>query len=272
MQNCSRPCCPVSFLPALSVFIFEENNGESTNQSVFFSIVKEWLFWYFSLFYIPQITSGYFTWTDGPPTLSNVDIKIPFGERQATWTCHFSSSPNLFPYQISICYWHVHWLTQYQTSQVSWLWLWARWVVENHLCCWQRWERCREYQEQSPGTGQLQVHWLFTVCKNQSVPNNCFKMHQILQWSIVTEYFDQIWLVWWQKLKEKRLMNKSYPFSPQLLHKKIIMKLFIVCPDYNHIHIHSVRKQYDTCGLRETCVLYVTQFILEMKFNPKVKG
>uniref|UniRef100_A0AAQ4Q7N5 ATP-binding cassette, sub-family C (CFTR/MRP), member 8 n=1 Tax=Gasterosteus aculeatus aculeatus TaxID=481459 RepID=A0AAQ4Q7N5_GASAC len=28
----------------------------------------------------PQITSGYFTWTHGPPTLSNVDIKIPFGK------------------------------------------------------------------------------------------------------------------------------------------------------------------------------------------------
>ncbi|XP_056138601.1 ATP-binding cassette sub-family C member 8 isoform X2 [Lampris incognitus] len=27
-----------------------------------------------------KITSGYFTWTDGPPTLSNVDIKIPFGQ------------------------------------------------------------------------------------------------------------------------------------------------------------------------------------------------
>uniref|UniRef100_A0A8C6Q0C0 ATP-binding cassette, sub-family C (CFTR/MRP), member 8 n=1 Tax=Nothobranchius furzeri TaxID=105023 RepID=A0A8C6Q0C0_NOTFU len=27
-----------------------------------------------------QITGGYFTWTDGPPTLSNVDIKIPFGK------------------------------------------------------------------------------------------------------------------------------------------------------------------------------------------------
>uniref|UniRef100_A0A4W6EQW1 ATP-binding cassette, sub-family C (CFTR/MRP), member 8 n=1 Tax=Lates calcarifer TaxID=8187 RepID=A0A4W6EQW1_LATCA len=27
-----------------------------------------------------QITSGYFTWTDGLPTLSNVDIKIPFGK------------------------------------------------------------------------------------------------------------------------------------------------------------------------------------------------
>ncbi|XP_055011764.1 ATP-binding cassette sub-family C member 8 [Boleophthalmus pectinirostris] len=27
-----------------------------------------------------RITSGYFTWTDGPPTLSNVDIKIPFGK------------------------------------------------------------------------------------------------------------------------------------------------------------------------------------------------
>lgn len=30
-----------------------------------------------------QITSGYFTWSDGPPTLSNVDIRIPFGEYQA---------------------------------------------------------------------------------------------------------------------------------------------------------------------------------------------
>uniref|UniRef100_A0A673B3Z1 ATP-binding cassette, sub-family C (CFTR/MRP), member 8 n=1 Tax=Sphaeramia orbicularis TaxID=375764 RepID=A0A673B3Z1_9TELE len=30
--------------------------------------------------YFNQITSGYFTWTDGPPTLSNVDIKIPFGK------------------------------------------------------------------------------------------------------------------------------------------------------------------------------------------------
>uniref|UniRef100_A0A3Q3X1T6 Uncharacterized protein n=1 Tax=Mola mola TaxID=94237 RepID=A0A3Q3X1T6_MOLML len=28
----------------------------------------------------PQICSGYFTWTDGPPTLSNVDIKIPLGK------------------------------------------------------------------------------------------------------------------------------------------------------------------------------------------------
>uniref|UniRef100_A0A8C6UGM7 ATP-binding cassette, sub-family C (CFTR/MRP), member 8 n=1 Tax=Neogobius melanostomus TaxID=47308 RepID=A0A8C6UGM7_9GOBI len=27
-----------------------------------------------------RITSGYFTWTDGPPTLSSVDIKIPFGK------------------------------------------------------------------------------------------------------------------------------------------------------------------------------------------------
>uniref|UniRef100_A0A8C6Q2X1 ATP-binding cassette, sub-family C (CFTR/MRP), member 8 n=1 Tax=Nothobranchius furzeri TaxID=105023 RepID=A0A8C6Q2X1_NOTFU len=27
-----------------------------------------------------KITGGYFTWTDGPPTLSNVDIKIPFGK------------------------------------------------------------------------------------------------------------------------------------------------------------------------------------------------
>ncbi|XP_074533594.1 ATP-binding cassette sub-family C member 8 isoform X2 [Halichoeres trimaculatus] len=27
-----------------------------------------------------KITSGYFTWTDGQPTLSNVDIKIPFGK------------------------------------------------------------------------------------------------------------------------------------------------------------------------------------------------
>lgn len=30
----------------------------------------------------PQISSGYFTWTDGTPTLSNVDIRIPFGEHQ----------------------------------------------------------------------------------------------------------------------------------------------------------------------------------------------
>uniref|UniRef100_H3C0J2 ATP-binding cassette, sub-family C (CFTR/MRP), member 8 n=1 Tax=Tetraodon nigroviridis TaxID=99883 RepID=H3C0J2_TETNG len=27
-----------------------------------------------------KISSGYFTWTDGPPTLSNVDIRIPFGK------------------------------------------------------------------------------------------------------------------------------------------------------------------------------------------------
>uniref|UniRef100_A0A4W5L124 ATP-binding cassette, sub-family C (CFTR/MRP), member 8 n=1 Tax=Hucho hucho TaxID=62062 RepID=A0A4W5L124_9TELE len=31
-------------------------------------------------FFPLQITSGYFTWTDGPPTLSNVDIKVPFGQ------------------------------------------------------------------------------------------------------------------------------------------------------------------------------------------------
>uniref|UniRef100_A0A3B4V9U9 ATP-binding cassette, sub-family C (CFTR/MRP), member 8 n=1 Tax=Seriola dumerili TaxID=41447 RepID=A0A3B4V9U9_SERDU len=29
---------------------------------------------------VDKIISGYFTWTDGPPTLSNVDIKIPFGK------------------------------------------------------------------------------------------------------------------------------------------------------------------------------------------------
>ncbi|XP_075996169.1 ATP-binding cassette sub-family C member 8 [Genypterus blacodes] len=27
-----------------------------------------------------KITCGYFTWTDGPPTLSNVDIRVPFGK------------------------------------------------------------------------------------------------------------------------------------------------------------------------------------------------
>nr|XP_019957744.1 PREDICTED: ATP-binding cassette sub-family C member 8 isoform X2 [Paralichthys olivaceus] len=27
-----------------------------------------------------KISSGYFTWTDGPPTLANVDIKVPFGK------------------------------------------------------------------------------------------------------------------------------------------------------------------------------------------------
>uniref|UniRef100_A0A671X6J4 ATP-binding cassette, sub-family C (CFTR/MRP), member 8 n=1 Tax=Sparus aurata TaxID=8175 RepID=A0A671X6J4_SPAAU len=30
--------------------------------------------------YQAVINSGYFTWTDGPPTLSNVDIRIPFGK------------------------------------------------------------------------------------------------------------------------------------------------------------------------------------------------
>lgn len=35
-----------------------------------------------AVFCCAQISSGYFTWTDGPPTLSNVDIRIPFGECQ----------------------------------------------------------------------------------------------------------------------------------------------------------------------------------------------
>ncbi len=30
--------------------------------------------------YPSQITNGYFSWTDGTSTLSNVNIKIPFGE------------------------------------------------------------------------------------------------------------------------------------------------------------------------------------------------
>uniref|UniRef100_A0A7N6AXS8 ATP-binding cassette, sub-family C (CFTR/MRP), member 8 n=1 Tax=Anabas testudineus TaxID=64144 RepID=A0A7N6AXS8_ANATE len=30
--------------------------------------------------YQAVVSTGYFTWTDGPPTLSNVDIKIPFGK------------------------------------------------------------------------------------------------------------------------------------------------------------------------------------------------
>lgn len=49
------------------------------------------------------------------------------------------------------------------TSQGSWLWLWARWVVGNHLFCSQRWERCRGYQEQSPGTGQFKFP-VFCLC------------------------------------------------------------------------------------------------------------
>uniref|UniRef100_A0A8C8I276 ATP-binding cassette, sub-family C (CFTR/MRP), member 8 n=1 Tax=Oncorhynchus tshawytscha TaxID=74940 RepID=A0A8C8I276_ONCTS len=29
---------------------------------------------------VKALVSGYFTWTDGPPTLSNIDIKVPFGQ------------------------------------------------------------------------------------------------------------------------------------------------------------------------------------------------
>lgn len=31
-------------------------------------------------YFIMQIVNGYFTWTQGCPTLTNIDIKIPFGE------------------------------------------------------------------------------------------------------------------------------------------------------------------------------------------------
>uniref|UniRef100_A0A3Q2PBX8 ATP-binding cassette, sub-family C (CFTR/MRP), member 8 n=1 Tax=Fundulus heteroclitus TaxID=8078 RepID=A0A3Q2PBX8_FUNHE len=44
--------------------------------------VKDRLFFFLTSEFLHhfQITSGYFTWTDGPPTLSNVDIKVPFGK------------------------------------------------------------------------------------------------------------------------------------------------------------------------------------------------
>lgn len=43
----------------------------------------------------PQITSGYFTWTDGPPALSNVDIKIPFGEHVLHPVCFSVCFPSV---------------------------------------------------------------------------------------------------------------------------------------------------------------------------------
>jgi len=101
-----------------------------------------------------QITGGYFTWTDGPPTLSNVDIKIPFGERQKmSPLCVLSVT--LFPFFLTISLPPSH-----QMSQVSWPWLWARWAAESPLCCWQHLERCRECREQWPGTSQFCIIWI----------------------------------------------------------------------------------------------------------------
>lgn len=73
-----------------------------------------------------------------------------------------SSFPLLFT-----CLLVVLWpLSLIKPPQVNWQWLWARWVVENHLCCWQRWERCSECRGPSPGTGQLQVHCFLSVPVN----------------------------------------------------------------------------------------------------------
>ncbi len=61
-----------------------------------------------SMLIFPQITSGYFTWTDGPPTLSNVDIKIPFGEHQAVCSPLQLFIPHFtFLFVIPVCLlWH----------------------------------------------------------------------------------------------------------------------------------------------------------------------
>lgn len=51
----------------------------------------------------PQISSGYFTWTDGPPTLSNVDIRIPFGEYHTAGAGGFPAVTRLLPPSLSVC-------------------------------------------------------------------------------------------------------------------------------------------------------------------------
>lgn len=142
----------------------------------------------------PQITSGYFTWTDGPPALSNVDIKIPFGEHPICFSVWFPSVIyqfacfDLAPLSLSL---------SNQTSQVNWRWLWARWVVGNRLCCWQLWERCSVCQEQSPGTGQSQVPSFLSltaglfeiefpfICHNSS----CVRLRQTMQFSVLHQKF-----------------------------------------------------------------------------------
>uniref|UniRef100_A0A8C6Q247 ATP-binding cassette, sub-family C (CFTR/MRP), member 8 n=1 Tax=Nothobranchius furzeri TaxID=105023 RepID=A0A8C6Q247_NOTFU len=66
----------VTFLMSLRVFYIQLTAQELHQTHVMFSLTH--------LLTEPvphlQITGGYFTWTDGPPTLSNVDIKIPFGK------------------------------------------------------------------------------------------------------------------------------------------------------------------------------------------------
>lgn len=57
----------------------------------------------------------------------------------------------------------ITWLCR-RLSQVSWRWLWARWVVGSRLCCWRRWERCSEYRELSPGTGEWRA---FSLCADR---------------------------------------------------------------------------------------------------------
>uniref|UniRef100_A0A673Z574 ATP-binding cassette, sub-family C (CFTR/MRP), member 8 n=1 Tax=Salmo trutta TaxID=8032 RepID=A0A673Z574_SALTR len=49
-------------------------------QCLTLALIGVYNFVFFFVFFSLQITSGYFTWTDGPPTLSNVDIKVPFGQ------------------------------------------------------------------------------------------------------------------------------------------------------------------------------------------------
>lgn len=122
-----------------------------------------------------QISNGYFTWVDGAPTLSNVDIKIPFGEHQAVPCTVRLPLLRLFLYSVAS---RAHSLTVllpllHEISQVSWRWLWARWVVGNPLCYWQRWEKCRECLELSPGTGQLYFLLLIIWCLQKCAIISC---------------------------------------------------------------------------------------------------
>lgn len=137
-----------------------------------FTVISSW-FWF--LLFPPQITSGYFTWTDGPPTLSNVDIKIPVGEHQAAgWT---------LPLNVSVFCFSDLSLLSYCTSQANWQWLWVRWVVGNLLCCWRRWGRCSECRGQLPGTGQFCLNGLIshseTLIEHQ-VASYCGRVATIL--------------------------------------------------------------------------------------------
>lgn len=166
----------------------------------------------------------------------------------------------------------------------------------SRLCCWQRWGRCRGYQEQSPGTGQFTVFFLCqSILTLQLKPfNHCLGLNEFpvlirFEWRNKTEKIRSsvkiIVIVILKSVDGCRGVTlimvcpnyliftvilclnevtlcvfEGFPSTKKLLVSfTIIVSIQQLLQYINHPPIHSIIKQCDSCIPRETHVLYVTQ-------------